>query len=99
MSQPTYADAIDHLDHVGIGSDFDGGGGLIGINDVSEMPNITQELLARGYTKSDSESALLLIKLKSFCPLPSAFCLTQLLNIISQQDLVLLGRGNPSTLG
>ncbi|WP_238568941.1 dipeptidase [Xenococcus sp. PCC 7305] len=61
-NKPTLADVIDHLDHmveimgidhVGIGSDFDGGGGLIGINDVSEMPNITQELLARGYSESD----------------------------------------------
>ena len=61
-NKPTLADAIDHLDHmveimgidhVGIGSDFDGGGGLIGINDVSEMPNITQELLARGYSEQE----------------------------------------------
>jgi membrane dipeptidase len=61
-NRPTLQDAIDHLDHmvevmgvdhVGIGSDFDGGGGLVGINDVSEMPNITKELLLRGYTKED----------------------------------------------
>ncbi|MEM7591422.1 MAG: dipeptidase [Cyanobacteria bacterium P01_A01_bin.83] len=61
-NKPTLADAINHLDHmvevmgidhVGIGSDFDGGGGLININDVSQMPNITQELLARGYSESD----------------------------------------------
>lgn len=60
--KPTLADAIDHLDHmvaimgidhVGIGSDFDGGGGLVNIEDVSQMPNITQELLARGYTPDD----------------------------------------------
>ena len=60
--KPTLADAIDHLDHmveimgidhVGIGSDFDGGGGLIGINDVSQMPNITQELVARGYSEQE----------------------------------------------
>ncbi|MEL7037027.1 MAG: dipeptidase [Cyanobacteria bacterium J06592_8] len=60
--KPTLADAINHIDHmvkimgidhVGIGSDFDGGGGLIGINDVSEMANITQELLARGYSEED----------------------------------------------
>ena len=41
------------IDHVGIGSDFDGGGGLSGIEDVSQMPNITQELLVRGYTPDD----------------------------------------------
>lgn len=61
-NQPTLAEAIDHLDrmvkvmgidYVGIGSDFDGGGGLVGIEDVSQMPNITKELLARGYTEED----------------------------------------------
>lgn len=61
-NKPTLADALDHLDHmvdvmgidhVGIGSDFDGGGGLIGINDVSQMPNITYELLARGYSEEE----------------------------------------------
>lgn len=60
--KPTVADAIDHLDHivavigvdhVGIGSDFDGGGGLSNVDDVSQMPNITRELLARGYTPDD----------------------------------------------
>ena len=61
-NRPTLADAIDHLDrmvqvmgieHVGIGSDFDGGGGLVGIEDVSQMPNITKELLARDYTEEE----------------------------------------------
>ena len=61
-NRPSLAEAIDHLDfmveimgidHVGIGSDFDGGGGLVGIDDVSQMPNITRELLARGYTEDD----------------------------------------------
>jgi membrane dipeptidase len=52
-------DHIDHavqvagIDHVGIGSDFDGGGGVIGCDDVSEFPNITVELLRRGYSKKD----------------------------------------------
>jgi membrane dipeptidase len=41
------------VDHIGIGSDFDGGGGLIGIDDVSEMPNLTKELLKRGYSEED----------------------------------------------
>ena len=36
------------IDHVGIGLDLDGGGGVLGMNDVSEMPNITKELIARG---------------------------------------------------
>ena len=59
---PTVADCVDHIDYVknlvgidyvGIGSDFDGGGGLDGVADVSEMPNITKEMLARGYTKKE----------------------------------------------
>jgi membrane dipeptidase len=53
------ADHIDHIvkmagiDHVGIGTDFDGGGGVDGCYDVSGMKNITVELLRRGYTESD----------------------------------------------
>jgi membrane dipeptidase len=53
-------DHIDHVakvagvDHVGIGSDFDGVPNLPeGISDVSDMPNITYELLRRGYTDRD----------------------------------------------
>lgn len=41
------------IDHVGIGTDFDGGGGIIGCDDVSEMPRITEELLRRGYSEED----------------------------------------------
>lgn len=53
------ADHIDHLvevagvDHVGIGTDFDGGGGVDGCYDVSEMGNITLELVSRGYSKEE----------------------------------------------
>jgi len=55
-------DLVDHIDHVvqvigvdyvGIGSDFDGGGGIQGCKNVAEMKNITIELLRRGYTKSE----------------------------------------------
>ena len=52
-------DHIDHIknligvDHIGIGSDFDGGGGIDGCNDVSEMGNITLELVKRGYTEEE----------------------------------------------
>ena len=52
-------DHIDHIvkvagiDHVGIGTDFDGGGGVEGCNDVSEMGNITLELVKRGYSEND----------------------------------------------
>ncbi len=51
------ANHIDHVvklvgvDHVGIGTDFDGGGGVVGCNDVSEMYLVTAELLRRGYTE------------------------------------------------
>jgi membrane dipeptidase len=56
----TVADAVNHIDHivevigidhVGIGSDFDGGGGLEDCMDASEMGNITIELVKRGYTE------------------------------------------------
>jgi membrane dipeptidase len=58
----TLQDLVDHIDHVvdligvdhvGIGTDFDGGGGVEGCNDVSEMPHITEELLRRGYSEED----------------------------------------------
>lgn len=61
---PTVSDMIDHLDHivdligidhVGIGSDFDGGGQLEDCFDVSEMHNLTVEMLRRGYSKEDIE--------------------------------------------
>lgn len=59
---PTVSDLVDHIDHVvklvgidyvGIGSDFDGGGGLADCADVSQFPNITYELLKRGYSEDD----------------------------------------------
>ena len=56
----TVADVVDHIDHivkvagidhVGIGTDFDGGGAVEDCFDVSEMGNITLELVKRGYTE------------------------------------------------
>lgn len=53
-------DFVDHIDymvnligieHVGIASDFDGGGGIYGWNDASETANVTIELVRRGYTE------------------------------------------------
>jgi membrane dipeptidase len=41
------------VDHVGIGTDFNHGSGIIGFNDASEALNVTVELLKRGYTKDD----------------------------------------------
>ncbi len=52
-----YVDHIDYavkmmgLDHVGISSDFDGGGGLDGYNSALEAFNVTKELVRRGYTE------------------------------------------------
>ena len=54
-------DHIDHMvsiagiDHVGIGCDFDGGGGIDGVFDASEVMNITIELVRRGYSEEDIE--------------------------------------------
>ncbi len=41
------------VDHVGISSDFDGGGGIEGWSDASETFNVTLELVKRGYSKAD----------------------------------------------
>jgi membrane dipeptidase len=41
------------IDHVGIGTDFNHGSGIIGFNDASEALNVTLELLKRGYSKND----------------------------------------------
>ena len=41
------------IDHVGISSDFDGGGGLYGWSDASETFNVTLELVKRGYTENE----------------------------------------------
>ncbi|SDS49000.1 membrane dipeptidase [Maribacter dokdonensis] len=56
------SDFVDHIDymvkligidHVGISSDFDGGGGIEGWNDASETFNVTLELVNRGYTQEE----------------------------------------------
>ena len=58
----TVSDVVDHIDHIvavagidhiGIGTDFDGGGGVSGCYDVSEMGNITLELVNRDYSEAD----------------------------------------------
>lgn len=52
-------DHIDHavkvagIDHVGIGTDFDGGGGIPGFNNHAEARNVTDELIQRGYTAEE----------------------------------------------
>jgi microsomal dipeptidase-like Zn-dependent dipeptidase len=56
----TIIDAIDHLnhmvnimgiEHVGIGTDFDGGGGILGCASASELINFTRHLLRHRYTQ------------------------------------------------
>lgn len=58
----TVADFVDHvdyavnligIDHVGISSDFDGGGGVVGWSDASETLNVTVELVRRGYGEEE----------------------------------------------
>lgn len=62
VNRATVSDVVDHIDHmvkimgvdyVGIGTDFDGGGGVEGCKDASQMYNITIELMKRGYSDSD----------------------------------------------
>ena len=64
MSAPPVdvADFVDHVDylvtkigvdHVGISSDFDGGGGVEGWNDADETFNVTLELVRRGYSEAE----------------------------------------------
>ncbi len=59
-SRATVSDLVDHIDyivkrigidHAGIGTDFNHGSGIDGFNDESEAPNVTRELLRRGYNE------------------------------------------------
>jgi membrane dipeptidase len=61
---PNMDDFMDHIDymvdkigveHVGISSDFDGGGGIVGWKDASETMNVTAALRERGYSESEIE--------------------------------------------
>lgn len=58
----TVSDLVDHVDyvvklvgvdHVGFGTDFDGGGEIEGCSEVSELPNLTVELVRRGYSEEE----------------------------------------------
>ncbi|MCC5793239.1 MAG: dipeptidase [Chromatiales bacterium] len=60
----TVSDLVDHIDyaveligvdHVGISSDFNGGGGILGWDDASQTFNVTLELVRRGYSDEDIE--------------------------------------------
>jgi membrane dipeptidase len=69
LPRPSLAVLLDHfehiikvagIDHVGLGSDFDGVGGLLpqGMDDVTRLPLIAQGLLDRGYSESDVKKVL-----------------------------------------
>ena len=60
--EATVLDALEHLehavsvmgiDHVGLGTDFDGDGGVRGLADSSEMINFTRQLMLRRYAEHD----------------------------------------------
>ena len=62
VPRATVDDYLNHIDyivkrigvnHVGIGTDFDHGAGIVGFKDASEAPNVTQGLLRRGYSGED----------------------------------------------
>ncbi|WP_339861994.1 dipeptidase [Paremcibacter congregatus] len=53
VDQIDYAVKLIGIDHVGISSDFDGGGGITGWDDASESLSVTRELLSRGYSEAD----------------------------------------------
>ena len=60
--RPTFDDFMKHMlhalevvgpDHVGVGADWDGGGGVVGMEDVVDLPRITAALLKAGYSEAD----------------------------------------------
>jgi membrane dipeptidase len=60
LPRATVSDLVDHIDyivkrigieHVGIGTDFNHGSGIQGFDDESEAPNVTRELVRRGYSE------------------------------------------------
>jgi membrane dipeptidase len=62
MPRATLDDLMAHLlhtiklvgtDHVGIGLDWDGGGGVAGLEDVADIPEISTRLIAAGYSEAD----------------------------------------------
>lgn len=64
LEKVSVSDLVDHIDymveligidHVGISSDFDGGGGIKGWSDASETMNVTAELVKRGYSETEIE--------------------------------------------
>lgn len=64
VSLDNWLDHLDHAvklvgpDHVGLGSDFDGGCGFPGLDNATKIPNITRGMVARGYSDDDIEKIL-----------------------------------------
>ena len=65
--RPYYTEIVDHIDHmvalagidhVGLGSDFDGARMPVGMDDCSKVPLITDELVRRGYSDNDIKKVL-----------------------------------------
>ena len=65
--RPYYTEIVDHIDHmvsvagidhVGLGSDFDGARMPVGMDDCTKVPLITEELLRRGYSFGDIKKVL-----------------------------------------
>lgn len=53
MQHLLHALSVAGVDHVGIGIDFDGGGGVAGLDDAADYPKISEALLRAGYTRDD----------------------------------------------
>ena len=68
LEQATLSDTVDHIDHmvkvagidhVGLGSDFDGiANGPVGLEDCTKFPSITEELMRRGYADGDIQKII-----------------------------------------
>ena len=53
MKSLLHAIQVAGVDHVGIGADWDGGGGVKGMEDIADLPKITAALRAHGYSRAD----------------------------------------------
>ncbi len=53
MKHMLHAIEVAGVDHVGVSGDFDGGGGIEGLEDVTDYPKITERLIAAGYSSDD----------------------------------------------
>ena len=53
MQHILHAVEVAGIDHVGLSGDFDGGGGIAGLDDVTDYPALTARLVAAGFTQED----------------------------------------------